>query len=333
MTVCDVPILIIDDEPANVALLERTLEQAGYTKLISTTNPEAAPDLFRAARPDLVLLDLHMPRIDGFELLSLMRAEDDSVPVLVLTADVTLEARRRALGSGALDLVLKPFDLAEVLLRVANLINTRTTHRSLAARIEQQRNDAHRARLETLDRLAVAAEMRDDETGAHVTRVGKIVERLALQLGMTAEQSALFGRAARLHDLGKIGVPDHILMKPGALTDDEWELMRRHTTMGAEILRGSDSPMLRVAAEVAATHHERWDGDGYPSKLARQAIPLAGRITTVADAFDAMTSDRRYRAARSIDEALAEIAANAGRQFDPDVAAVLPACIVPAAIA
>lgn len=330
MTIRDVPILIIDDEPANVALLERTLRQAGYTKLISTTDPETVPDLFRAARPDLVLLDLHMPRVDGFELLSAIRDEDDAVPVLVLTADVTLEARRRALGSGALDLVLKPFDLAEVLLRVANLINTRTTHQSLTARIEQQEGDAHRARLETLDRLAVAAEMRDDETGAHVARVGLIVERLALQVGLAADEAALFGRAARLHDLGKIGVPDHVLMKPGSLTEAEWTLMRRHTTMGADILRGSDSPMLRAAAEVAATHHERWDGDGYPGNLAGEAIPLAGRITTVADAFDAMTSDRRYRAARSVDEALAEVAANAGRQFDPDIAAALPACVVPA---
>lgn len=333
MTVFDDPILIIDDEPANVALLQRTLQQAGYTNLISTTNPAAALDLYRATRPDLVLLDLHMPQIDGFELLSLMRGEDDAVPVLVLTADVTLEARRRALGSGALDFVLKPFDLAEVLLRVANLLNTRATHRTLAARFEQQQDDANRARLETLDRLAVAAEMRDDETGAHVTRVGLLVEQLSLHMGMTAEQASLFGGAARLHDLGKIGVPDHILMKPGALTDDEWQLMRRHTTMGAEILRGSDSPMLRVAAEVAATHHERWDGNGYPSKLAGAAIPLAGRITSVADAFDAMTSDRRYRPGRPVQDALAEIAAHAGHQFDPDVAAALPACIVPATTA
>ena len=328
-------ILIVDDEPANVALLERTLRGAGYTRLLSTTAPERVVDLFQAAGPDLLLLDLHMPRIDGFGVLDAIRHLDlpgPAVPVLVLTADVTLEARRRALGSGAHDFVIKPFDLVEVLLRVGNLLKTRSVQRSLTNELRTQEGDARRARLETLDRLAVAAEFRDDETGAHVERVGMIVGCLAREMGLSEAQATLLAQAARLHDLGKIGVPDGVLMKPGPLSEAEWDVMRRHTTIGAAILQDSDSPILRAAAEVAASHHERWDGVGYPSRMAGENIPLAARLTAVADTFDAMTSDRRYRPRRPVEEALDEILRHAGSQFDPDVARLLPNCVADVAV-
>lgn len=329
----DASILIVDDEPANISLLERTLRGAGYTRLLSTTEPERAIDLFAAACPDLVLLDLHMPRIDGFavlERIARMAPPQVRVPVLVLTADVTLEARRRALASGAHDFVIKPFDLVEVLLRVGNLLETREAHQSLANKAIHHERETGLARIETLDRLAVAAEFRDDETGAHVERVGALTGRLALAMGLSDEQAALFGQAARLHDLGKIGIPDRVLTKPGSLTDDEWTIMRTHTTMGAEILTGSASPILRVAAQIAASHHERWDGAGYPAGLAGEAIPLAARITCVADAFDAITTNRRYRAARPLNVAIQEIRTHSGRQFDASVVRVLAECTVEA---
>ncbi|MDR7481878.1 MAG: response regulator [Armatimonadota bacterium] len=326
-------ILIVDDQQANVRLLEAILGQAGYANLVSTTDAREAERLFKAAPPDLVLLDLHMPHLDGIELLQRLRSRmpaDGYLPVLVLTADLTRQARERALGLGANDFVIKPFDPTEVLLRIENFLRTRRLHQALARqnevledRVRARTLELEEAQLEILDRLASAAEFRDDATGRHTRRVGALAARLARGLGLTDPFVWLIERTAPLHDVGKLAMPDQILLKPGPLAPAESAIMQRHTTIGARLLRGGRFPLMRMAEEIAHTHHERWDGRGYPRGLAGEVIPLAGRIVAVADAYDAITSDRPYRPARTREDARRLLAEGAGGQWDPAVVQVL----------
>ena len=325
----DANILIVDDEPANVALLERTLRRAGYSSVRGTTDPSEALAVGTAIKPDLILLDLHMPLVDGFAILRALgetQPADAFLPVLVLTADATDGAKHRALRAGATDFLTKPFDITEVELRIRNLLTTRRLHLEFVARTEDLLSqvtrgsaDLYVAQLETAQRLTIAAEARDNETAEHIERVGRLSIDIARALGIPPDEAEMIGIAARLHDVGKIGVPDRVLLKPEALTHEEFEVMRSHTVIGRGILEQSSSPVLKLAAEIAYAHHERWDGSGYPSGRSGESIPLAARIVTVADAFDAMTNTRRYRAARSVDEALDEISRERGRQFDPTV--------------
>ena len=319
-------IVIVDDEPANVRLLERILQHAGYTDLTSTTDPREALALCKETEPDLILLDLHMPHVDGFGVMAELRpliVDGNYLPVLILTADITPEAKQRALSGGAKDFLTKPFDPPEVLLRIKNLLDTRFLHLQLQnqnlileEKVRVRTRELEEARLEILDRLARAAEFRDDATGEHTRRVGETAAALAGTLGLRAAEVELIGRAAPLHDVGKIGIPDAILLKPDRLTVEEFDVMKTHTTIGAEILSGSRFPLLQLAQQIALTHHERWDGAGYPRGLKGEAIPLVGRIVAVADAFDAMTHDRPYRKALSTQEAWEILWEGAGAQWD-----------------
>jgi putative two-component system response regulator len=321
-------IIIVDDERANVALLERILEQDGYSNLCGTTQPEAVVELCTQTPPDLLLLDLHMPRLDGFELLEQLKPwlESRAVPVLVLTADTTREAKRRALSGGASDFLTKPFDASEALLRIRNLIlnrflqlELRRQNLILEERVWERTRELATARLEVLARLAMAAEYRDDETGGHIQRVGRTSGQLAQALGLDDHTADLIRNAAPLHDVGKIGVPDGILLKPGTLTDEERDGMKVHVSIGASILSRSTSPLLRMAEQIALTHHEWWDGTGYPLGLCGEEIPLGGRVVAIADVFDALTQDRPYKEAFGLDQALAEIRTLSGRQFEPRI--------------
>jgi response regulator RpfG family c-di-GMP phosphodiesterase len=321
-------ILIVDDEPANVALLEKLLKQSGYANLVTTTDSSQVLELCARMPPDLILLDLHMPSPDGFEVLEQLEPWIDGrwLPVLVLTADATRDTKQRALESGAKDFLVKPLDAVEVLLRIRNLLETRflqlefrKQNLALEQRVYDQGVDLSDARLEMLVRLARASEYRDDDTGEHTQRVGRTSGLVAEALGLEAQEVTLIGHAATLHDVGKIGIPDQILLKPGSLTAAEFEVMKRHVDVGAEILSGSRSPLLRVAEQVALTHHEWWDGTGYGAGLREDEIPLAGRVVAVADVFDALTHDRPYKSAVSLDEALEEVRSLSGRQFDPGV--------------
>ena len=322
-------ILLVDDHEANVRLLERILLQAGYTNLRRTTDPRQVLPLFAEAQPDLVVLDLHMPHLDGFAVLDQLRPlipAGTYLPILVLSADITRDAKQRALQMGAKDFLTKPLDQVEVLLRIKNLLETRFLHRALRAqnqqleqRVRERTRSLESAQLEILERLARAAEYRDDDTGEHTERVGRIAALLARALGLREAEVELVRRAAPLHDVGKIGIPDEILLKPGKLTDAEFAQMQTHTTIGVKILSGSRFPILQLAAEVALTHHERWDGSGYPHGLAREAIPLPGRIVAVVDVFDALTHERPYKAAWPVAAAVAELRRQRGRQFDPSV--------------
>ena len=314
------------EDPESAALLQRMLEAAGYQDVHTPAEQFALDRLLETGDTDLVVLDLQIPGADGFAVLE--RVVQTGVPVLVLTADDTPTTRRRALGLGARDFVTKPLDRVEVLLRVGNLLQTRRLQRALEDRnqdlqrwVRARTADLEDARRETLERLAMAAEYRDDDTQQHTKRVGRTAALLAKQLGLSAETVEHLRFAAPLHDVGKIGIPDAVWLKPGGLTEHERRMLEQHTDIGARILSGSRSPILRLAEQIAKTHHERWDGTGYPRGLAGEAIPLAGRITAVADVFDVLAHPRPHKKAWPLERAVEEILDQAARQFDPEVVA------------
>jgi len=318
-------ILIIDDEPINVDLLRRLLERAGFSRLASTNDSREAVDLYTRFRPDLILLDLHMPHRDGLEVMDELNqiAEASYLPILMLTGDDTPEAKREALSRGAKDFLNKPFHSDEVLLRIGTLLETRflylqiqSQNQILEAKVRDRTRELEAAQIEIIERLARAAEFRDDNTGQHTERVGQMAALLARQIGLSDTQVSLIRRAAPLHDVGKIGIPDSVLLKLGKLTAAEFELVKTHTTIGARILSGSRFTILRLAEEIAFHHHERWDGNGY-NGISGSEIPLGGRIVAIADVFDALTQQRPYKPAWPVGDAIAEIDRQRGRQFDP----------------
>lgn len=325
----DAKILIVDDRKANVDLLEGILTKMGYGRIQSTNDPRQVLRLYTEFRPDLLLLDLHMPEMDGLTLLRQLQpemAQEIYLPVLILTADVTAESKRRALSEGAKDFLTKPLDAVEVLLRIENLLETRTLYqalrdqnRILEEKVRQRTWELEEAQLDTLQRLALAAEYRDDETGQHTQRVGAIAALLGEALGLPAAKVALIRQAAPLHDVGKIGIPDQILLKPGKLTREEFQVIQTHTTIGGQILAESRSPLLQLAEGIALSHHERWDGRGYPWGRKEEEIPLPSRLVSLADTWDAMIHDRPYRKARPLDEAIGELERERGRQFEPRI--------------
>jgi putative two-component system response regulator len=322
-------VLVVDDEPANLQFLRHVLGTEGYGDLVTIKDPVEAVARFSELAPDLVIVDVMMPELDGFEVIARVRAlsaADAYLPILVATADHAPETRRRALSAGARDFLTKPLSPAEVRLRVRNLLETRFLHEQLRGytsrlelRVAERTQELEEARLEILVRLARAAEFRDDQTGQHTMRVGQLARQIGELLGLPTEAYELIGRAAPLHDIGKIGIPDRVLLKPDRLDAEELAIIRTHTVIGANILAGSRYPLLQLAEEIALCHHERWDGGGYPRGLAADAIPLSGRIVAVADVFDSLSHERPYKRAWTKAETLAEIGAQAGSQFDPAV--------------
>ena len=322
-------ILIVDDQEANVLFLEAILRKAGYTDFRSTTDARQAVPLCRERRPDLLLLDLMMPYIDGFEVMEQLKPlipDDSYLPVLVLTADISPEVRRRALSSGANDFLVKPFDPREVMLRIHNLLSAWFLHvlpqkqnQILEQRVRERTHELEESQLEVLERLAQAAEFRDDDTGQHTRRVGEMAAQLAQVLELPKHQIEIIRRAAPLHDVGKIGISDTILLKPAKLTPEEFDIIKTHTTIGARLLSGGRSDFVRTAETIALSHHERWDGSGYPQGLAGENIPIEGRIVAITDVFDALTHERPYKKAWTIQDAQSEIQSQSARQFDPRV--------------
>ncbi|HKI58087.1 MAG TPA: HD domain-containing phosphohydrolase [Trueperaceae bacterium] len=325
MDLTGLKILLVDDEETILVILKGILQRAGYTRIVTLDDPRRVLEAFMEERPDLLVLDHHMPHKDGLEVIEELRPYlPDYFPILMLTGDERAELKETALSSGAKDFLIKPINPVEVRLRIRNLLEARYFHQQLENNnlhleetVRQRTRELEDAHVEMLVRLAKAAEYRDDDTGEHTWRVARTCALLGQELGLAPERVDLLLRAARLHDVGKITIPDGILLKPGRLSEAEYEVVKQHTRAGAELLSGGRSPLVKLAETIALTHHERWDGGGYPRGLAGDAIPLESRLLAVADTFDALTHDRIHRKAVSPERAVEEITANSGSQFDP----------------
>jgi putative two-component system response regulator len=322
----DAQIFIIDDDPLNIDVLSEILEENGFRNITTATCPEKAVETFGGQSFDLVLLDILMPVMDGFEVMQAFYdiRPNNGVPVVILSALTDQETRLKALNSGARDYISKPFNTAEVLVRIRNQLEIRLAQKQLAMhneildrKVRERTAELQETRLEIIHRLGVAAEYRDNETGLHIVRMSQISYELAKAAGMNDREAELVLNASPMHDIGKIGIPDKILLKTDRLNNDEWEIMKTHTTIGAKILTGHSSDLLQSALIIAMTHHERWDGSGYPNGLSRQDIPLIGRIVAIADVFDALTSKRPYKDAWSIERAVSVMEEDSGSHFDP----------------
>ncbi len=315
----DCTLLVVDDQEANVRLVQRLLERDGFRSVHTTQDPREVRDLFRSVKPDLLILDLKMPHLDGFAVMEQLREElgeaSPFYPVLIMTADITSETRLRALAVKSADFVTKPFDAQEFLLRVRKLLEARLLHEDLRS----QQEELAAVQLEMLRRMATTAEYHMADAGRHVQAVGIVAGLVARRLGVPHAQCDVMCMAAQLHDVGKMVSPVRILFKPGPLTPEEYSLVKTHTLHGANILGGSSLPLLRLAEEIALTHHEHYDGKGYPRGLAGEDIPLFGRIVAVADVFDALRRDRVYKKAWDARSARAAIAESSGSHFDPQV--------------
>lgn len=329
-------ILAIDDEPDNVLLIEHALRRLGYAGCVTETDPHRAVARFRHENFDLVLLDYNMPELNGLEVLAMIgdKARREQIPVIVITAQSDRDTRLMSLKAGARDFLNKPLDLAELDARVNNLLEVRQlqcelrdTNLELERKVLARTRELHDTRLEVIRRLARAAEFRDNETGVHVKRMSLYAETIGRTLGLPDRDLELLLNACPMHDVGKIGIADNILLKPGKLTVEEFAVMQTHTTIGAEILSGHDSELLRAAHVIALAHHERWNGRGYPHGLSGDAIPLLARIAAVADVFDALTMVRPYKHAWPVDEAVSEILRQSGQHFDPTVVAAFTVCL------
>ena len=326
-------VLIVDDQEADVVLLEEILRRAGYRSITSTTEPSEVRGLHLKNHYDLILLDIEMPGMDGFQVLEELKniPPDGYLPVLVIANESV--HKLSSLRAGAKDFISKPFELAELLARVHNMLEVRLLHEELSThndlleeQVRERTADLRESQLETVFTLMRAVEHRDAHSGVHVQRISLYSRELAGLLGLDGEFVDRVSYASPMHDVGKIGTPDGILLKPGALTPEEWEVMKRHTLIGARILGNSRSRSLTMGAEIALNHHERWNGGGYPNGRRGEAIPLAARIMTIGDVYDALRSERPYKSALSHSEAMAIIMQGDGRtqpeHFDPAVLAV-----------
>ncbi len=328
-SILNAKILIVDDVASNVRLLEVMLKAAGYKNFKSLTDPREIASLFDTFNPDIILLDLQMPYMDGFQVMEQLKKinpADSYLPILVLTAQTDQETRLKALNSGAKDFLGKPLENLEVLSRIRNMLEVRLLHNEirdqnqvLEEKVRERTKELLASQQEIISRLAHAVERRDFETGQHITRISNFCFSLAKSVGFSDEECALIRQASPLHDIGKIGIPDRILLKPDKLTFNEFEVIKTHTTIGADLLAGGRYPVMQMAQTIALTHHEKWDGSGYPQHLKGEEIPLTGRIISICDVFDALTTERIYKKAWPIQVALTEIKAQKNRHFDPNL--------------
>lgn len=330
-------ILIIDNESANLKLLQKMLTSFGYHDLVLVQDSREALELYKRKKPHLVLLDLNMPHIDGFGVLKQLSELNEiaAAPVIVITAQSGFDSKLRSLNEGARDFISKPFNRFELEARVKNLLDAHLAHRMihdqnsvLEGLVKQRTKELMDTRLQVIERLSRAAEYRDNETGEHIQRMSRYSQTIASYLGLSESECDRILHASPMHDIGKIGIPDHILLKQGPLSDDEFEIIKTHSVIGAEILSEDGSELMIMARDIALYHHEKWDGSGYPYGVSGEEIPIAARIVAIADVFDALMTERPYKKPWSLDDALALIVKSSGSHFDPKVVdafmAVLP---------
>ena len=319
-------ILIVEDDKVSRTLLEKILVSSGFMNVRAIPNAGRIRAIYKKFIPDLLILDLNLPGLDGFKVMQQLMQDhaDDYLPILVISSENDEKIHLRALAGGAKDFLNKPYDRPKVLLRARNLIEVRLLYRELwgkndelEQKVRERTTELRESRLDVIRRLGFAAECRDNETGQHIVRMSRYCACLARAMGMSNEDCELILATTPMHDVGKIAIPDAILLKQGPLSPQEWEVMKTHPSVGAEILAGADSPFLRMAEMIARCHHEKWDGSGYPHKLKGEAIPLPARICAVCDVFDALTSDRPYKKAWAVEDAAKEIKKLSGTHFDP----------------
>lgn len=324
-------ILVVDDDSRNRLVLLTLLEAEGY-KVVEAADGQAAMAHIAQHAPDLILLDIMMPEMDGFEVARRIKQDPatQDIPIIMITALEDSNSKLRALNLGAEEFLTKPVNRAELWVRVRNLLRIKEYgdflkrhNLILEEQVAQRTSELQKSYLQTLKVLGVAAEFRDEETGRHIQRIAEYSRHLASLLGMSSEYCETIYHASPMHDIGKIGIPDTVLLKPGSLDEREWPIMKTHCEIGARILRHGESPYLGMALDIALSHHERWDGTGYPRGLAGEDIPLSARIMTITDVYDALRSKRPYKNALPHEKALEIILNGDGRthpgHFDPEV--------------
>ena len=310
-------LLVVDDVPENIEILNDILERE-YRVKVATNGQKALNIVMSDQPPDLILLDIMMPGIDGYEVCRRIKANPmrRNIPIMFVTAMEDQEDEARGLALGAEDYITKPFNSYIVLARVKTHLALYDQTRELERKVDERTRELQNTRLQIIERLGSAAAFRDNETGFHVTRMSRYSALIAQAAGLSPKESELIRLAAPMHDIGKIGTPDYVLFKPGKLDPTEWAIMQQHAAIGAAIIGDHDDPLLSLAREIAASHHEKWDGSGYPLGLSGTGIPLAARIVALADVFDALMSTRPYKVAWPVDLARQTIVNDAGRHFD-----------------
>lgn len=320
-------ILVIDDDSGVRRMMARILGRFGYNTVTTHCGHEAF-SIIRDNPPDLIILDLSMPEIDGFEITNRLKQDrkTQEIPIILITALDTCKNHVKALELGVDDFLSKTAEPEEIIARVQSHLKTKQLNdqlkryrKSLEQKVELKTAQLKNASLEIIWRLTAASEYRDNETGAHIKRMSHYSAAIAEQMGLSAKTTESILYATPMHDIGKIGIPDRILLKPGRLDPQEWLIMKMHPLIGANILKGCEIGIVRMGAMIALTHHEKWDGSGYPNRLKSRQIPLIGRIAALADVFDALTSKRPYKKAFPVDKSYKIIQQERGRHFDPDV--------------
>ncbi len=313
-------ILIVDDLPENIDVLNSILKDQYQVKV--ALNGERALKIVRGdSPPDIILLDIMMPGMDGYEVCRQLKADyaTRNIPVIFVTAKGEVEDETKGLKVGAVDYITKPVSPPVVKARVRTHLALYDQNRELEHQVQLRTSELHETRLEIIRRLGRAAEYKDNETGLHIIRMSHYVRLIAEAAGLSEPHVDILYNAAPMHDIGKIGIPDHILLKPGKLDSDEWEIMMTHAAIGAQIIGDHDSELLQLAAKICLTHHEKWNGTGYPNGLSGADIPIEGRIVAIADVFDALTSERPYKKAWTVEKACDLIGSERGQHFDPQL--------------